>query len=41
MLRAEHAGIIPLYVEAVATSIETAVKFYDEARATVVKRRAS
>jgi Fic family protein len=41
VLRAEHAGIIPLYVEAVATSIETAVKFYEEARATVVKRRAS
>ena len=40
VLRAEHAGIVPLYVEAVATSIETAVKFYEEARA-VKQRRAS
>src|SRR5262249_41289953 len=40
VLRAEHTGIIPLYVEAVATSIETAIKFYDEAEATV-KRRAT
>lgn len=39
VLRAEHVGIVPLYVEAVATSIETAIKFYDEARA--VRRRAS
>jgi Fic family protein len=41
VLRNEQAGIIPLYVEAVATSIETAVKFYDEALATVTRRRAS
>jgi Fic family protein len=40
-LRTEHAGIVPLYVEAVATSIETAVKFYDETTATVGRRRAS
>lgn len=40
VLRAEHAGIVPIYVEAVATSIETAVKFYEEARA-VKQRRAS
>ena len=40
VLRAEHAGIVPLYVEAVATSMETAVKFYEEARA-VKQRRAS
>jgi Fic family protein len=39
-LRAEHAGIVPLYVEAVATSIETAMKFYDETTANV-RRRAS
>jgi Fic family protein len=41
VLRNETAGIVPLYVEAVATSIETAVKFYDEAHATVTRRRAS
>ena len=40
VLRVEHAGLVPLYVEAVATSIDTAIKFYDEAQATV-KRRAS
>jgi Fic family protein len=39
VLRAEHAGIVPLYVEAVATSMETAIKFYDETRA--VRKRAS
>ncbi len=38
-LRSEHAGIVPIYVEAVATSMETAIKFYDETRA--VRRRAS
>jgi Fic family protein len=38
-LRSEHAGIVPLYVEAVATSMETAIKFYDETRA--VRKRAS
>src|SRR6266567_1055995 len=27
-LRSEHAGIVPIYVEAVATSMETAIKFY-------------
>src|SRR5215467_12414476 len=37
-LRSEHAGIVPLYVEAVATSMETAIKFYDETRA---RKRAS
>jgi Fic family protein len=41
VLRAEHLGIVPLYVEAVATSIETAIKFYDETRATAARRRAS
>ena len=41
VLRNEQAGVIPLYVEAVATSIETAVKFFDEAHATVARRRAS
>ena len=41
VLRSETAGIVPLYVEAVATSIETAVKFYDEAKATQARRRAS
>jgi Fic family protein len=41
VLRAEHAGIVPLYVEAVATSIETAIKFYDETHATVARKRAS
>ncbi len=40
VLRVEHAGLVPLYVEAVATSIETAVKFFEEARA-VRQRRAS
>ena len=39
VLRSESAGIVPLYVEAVATSIETAIKFYDETKA--VRRRAS
>ena len=41
VLRVEHAGIVPLYVETVATSIETTLKFYDEALATVAKKRAS
>jgi hypothetical protein len=39
-LRAEHAGLVPLYLEAVATSIETASKFYDETHA-VSRRRAA
>lgn len=39
VLRSENAGIVPIYVEAVATSIETAIKFYDETKA--VRRRAS
>jgi Fic family protein len=34
VLRAEHVGIVPLYLEAVATTIDTALKFYDEAAAT-------
>jgi Fic family protein len=33
VLRAEHAGLVPLYLECVATTIETAQKFYDEALA--------
>jgi len=41
VLRAEHLGIIPLYVETVATSIETALKFYEEAAAVSARRRAS
>ena len=41
VLRSETAGIVPLYVETVATSIETAVKFYEEAKATQARRRAS
>jgi len=41
VLRSETAGIVPLYVETVATSIETAVKFYEEAKATHARRRAS
>ena len=40
-LRAEHAGLVPLYLEAVATSIETASKFYDETNAVAGKRRAA
>ncbi len=40
-LRAEHAAsIVPLYVESVATTVETAMKFYDETTANV-RRRAS
>ncbi len=41
VLRAEHAGLVPLYLEAVATSIETASKFYDETAATASRRRAA
>lgn len=41
VLRAEHAGLVPLYLEAVATSIETASKFYDETAATAQRRRAA
>ena len=41
VLRAEHAGLIALYLEAVATSCETASKFYDETTATASRRRAS
>jgi Fic family protein len=41
VLRSESAGIVPLYVEAVATSVETAIKFYEETRATAARRRAS
>jgi Fic family protein len=33
VLRAEHVGIVPLYLEAVATTVDTALKFYDEAAA--------
>lgn len=33
VLRAEHAGIVPLYLESEATGIETASKFYDETAA--------
>ena len=40
VLRAEHAGLVPLYLEAVATSIETAGKFYDETTATAARRKA-
>jgi Fic family protein len=40
-LRAEHLGITQLYLEACATSIETALKFYAEATATVRRRAAS
>jgi Fic family protein len=38
VLRAEHAGIVPLYLEAVATSLETAQKFYDEAQSVQAKQ---
>ncbi|MBI4511866.1 MAG: Fic family protein [Deltaproteobacteria bacterium] len=41
VLRAETAGIVPLYAEAVATAVETACKFYDEATASVARSRAS
>jgi len=40
-LRAEHAGIVSLYLEAVATSIESALKFYDECSAMGSRKRAS
>jgi Fic family protein len=40
VLRAEHAGLIPLYLESVNTAIETALKFYDETAAVSVRRRA-
>jgi Fic family protein len=39
VLRAEHAGLIPLYLESVGTSTETALKFYDETIATKARRR--
>ena len=39
-LRSEHAGVVPLYLEAAITSVETAHKFYDETAATVARRRA-
>jgi len=43
--RAEHMGLVPLYVESVATTIETAMKFYDETKAqqttTTTRRRAA
>jgi Fic family protein len=41
VLRAEATGIVPLYLEAVATSIETASKFFDETAATAHRRRAA
>ncbi len=41
VLRTEHGGLVPLYFESVATSIETAQKFYDETAATSARRRAS
>jgi hypothetical protein len=41
VLRAEHAGIIPLYLEAVGTTIETAHKFYDETTGLQRKRAAA
>ena len=34
-------GLVPLYLESVATSIDTAMKFYDETAATAARRRAS
>jgi Fic family protein len=37
VLRAEHAGIVPLYLEAVATTIDTAQKFYDETQSVAAK----
>ena len=40
VLRAEHAGLIPLYLESTNTAIETALKFYDETAAVSVRRRA-
>jgi Fic family protein len=40
-LRAEHMGLIPLYMEAVSTSVETAIKFYDETNAVQQQRSAS
>lgn len=39
VLRAEHVGIVPLYLEAVATTIDTALKFYDEAQAAQHNRK--
>ena len=41
VLRAESAGLVPLYLESVATSIDTAMKFYDETTATAARKRAS
>ena len=41
VLRAEHAGLIPLYLESVGTSTETALKFYDETLATKTRRRSA
>jgi Fic family protein len=41
VLRAEHAGLIPLYLESVGTSIETALKFFDETTAVSVRRRSA
>ena len=37
-LRAEHLGIIQLYLEATGTSVETALKFYSEASASARRR---
>ena len=43
MLRGENYGLVPLYVEASIATAETALKFYDEARASASKlnRRAA
>ncbi|MFH0901797.1 MAG: Fic family protein [Pseudomonadota bacterium] len=41
VLRGENMGVVPLYLEAALTSVETALKFYDEATATVLRRRAA
>lgn len=40
-LRSEDKGIVPLYQETMVTSIQTALKFYDEALATAARRRAA
>lgn len=40
-LRNEDKATIPLYVETLKTSLQTALKFYDEAKATAARRRAS
>jgi len=38
-LRAEHGGLVGLYLEAALCSVETASKFYDEATATFARRQ--